>query len=122
MPSAAKSIAGSLRDTKELCCGLRQKSDAAALLHNAGYGIVDRNNKPVAPPESGDHLIPQADRLSLCARNYYVDPAREAGVAAGSIRAGTDRKSGVKGKCVPRRVELVGRRIIKKRQRNIQMV
>src|SRR3546814_3800509 len=89
MPSAAKSIAGSLRDTKELCCGLRQKSDAAALLHNAGYVIVDRNNEPVAPPESGDHLIPQADRIRLCARNYYVDPAREAGVAAVSIRAGT---------------------------------
>src|SRR3546814_11652231 len=51
--------------------------------------MVDRNNEPVAPPESGDHLIPQADRIRLCARNYYVDPAREAAVAAVSIRAGT---------------------------------
>src|SRR3546814_5034823 len=51
--------------------------------------MVDRNNEPVAPPESGDHLYPQADRIRLCARNYYVDPAREAGVAAVSICAGT---------------------------------
>src|SRR3546814_7478177 len=81
-------IAGFLRDTTKLSGGWRPKSDAAALLPNAGYVIVDRNNEPVAPPESGDHLTPQTDRIRPYARNYYVEPARAAGVAEVSHRAG----------------------------------
>src|SRR3546814_19557163 len=56
-------IAGFLRDTTKLSGGWRQKSDAAALLHNAGYVLVDRNNEPVAPPQYGAHLNPHTHRI-----------------------------------------------------------
>lgn len=84
----SKPIAGFLRGKTKLNGGWGQKDDAAALLHNAGYIIVDGDDAPVAPPQRYEHLISDADRIRLCARNYYVEPARDQGAAEVSIRAG----------------------------------
>ena len=84
----SKPIVGFLRGKTELNGGWGQKSDAAAQLHNAGYIIVDAEGAPVASPERYEHLITGADRIRLCARNYYIEPARENGKAEVAIRAG----------------------------------
>jgi hypothetical protein len=83
-----KPIVGFLRGKAKLNGGWGQKDDAAALLHNAGYIIVDSDDAPVTPPERYEHLIRNADRIRLCARNYYVEPARDKGAPEISIRAG----------------------------------
>lgn len=83
----SKPIVGFLRGNTKLNGGWGQKHDAAAQLHNAGYIIVDSDDVPGTPPEPSDHLIRNADRIRLCARNYYVEPARENGAAEVSIRA-----------------------------------
>lgn len=62
---------------------------AAALLHNCGFVIVDKDDKPVTPPEQYGHVIRGADRIRLVAVNYYIEPARESGANEVSIRAGT---------------------------------
>lgn len=85
----SKPIVGFLRGKTKLNGGWGQKADAAAQLHNAGYIIVDGDDTPVTPPERYEHLIGDADRIRLCARNYYIEPAREDGAAEVSIRAGT---------------------------------
>lgn len=84
----SKPIVGFLRGKTELNGGWGQKSDAAAQLHNAGYIIVDAEGAPVASPERYEHLIVGADRIRLCARNYYIELARENGEAEVAIRAG----------------------------------
>ncbi|HEY8594847.1 MAG TPA: AAA family ATPase [Devosiaceae bacterium] len=84
----SKPIVGFLRGKTELNGGWGQKSDAAAQLHNAGYIIVDAEDAPVSSPERYEHLITGADRIRLCARNYYIEPARENGEAEVAIRAG----------------------------------
>ena len=84
----SKPIVGFLRGKTQLNGGWGQKADAAAQLHNAGYIIVDADDAPVPPPERYEHLIRDADRIRLCARNYYVEPARENGAADIAIRAG----------------------------------
>ncbi|KQW77936.1 ATPase [Ensifer sp. Root127] len=83
----SKPIVGFLRGRTQLNGGWGQKADAAAQLHNAGYIIVDAHNAPVAPPERYEHLVINADRIRLCARNYYLEPARENGAAEVAIRA-----------------------------------
>ncbi len=85
----SKPIVGFLRGKTQLNGGWGQKADAAAQLHNAGYIIVDGDDTPVTPPDRNEHLIGAADRIRLCARNYYIEPARENGAAEVSIRAGT---------------------------------
>lgn len=84
----SKPVVGFLRGKTELNGGWGQKSDAAAQLHNAGYIIVDAEGAPVASPERYKHLIAGADRIRLCARNYYIELARENGEAEVAIRAG----------------------------------
>jgi hypothetical protein len=84
----SKPIVGFLRGKTQLNGGWGQKADAAAWLHNAGYIIVDADDAPVTPPERYEHLIANADRIRLCARNYYVEPARENGAEDIAIRAG----------------------------------
>ncbi|GMG81459.1 hypothetical protein LNKW23_06720 [Paralimibaculum aggregatum] len=84
----SKPIVGYLRGRTHLNGGWGQKSDAAAQLHNAGYIIVDADGAPVAPPERYEHLIAGADRVRLCARNYFIEPARENGEAEAAIHAG----------------------------------
>jgi hypothetical protein len=84
----SKPIVGFLRGKTQLNGGWGQKADAAAQLHNAGYIIVDADDAPVTPPERYEHLIRDADRIRLCARNYYVEPARENGATDIAIRAG----------------------------------
>ncbi|WP_457579567.1 AAA family ATPase [Ensifer adhaerens] len=83
----SKPIVGFLRGKTQLNGGWGQKADAAAQLHNAGYIIVDADNAPVTPPERYEHLVNDVDRIGLCARNYYVEPAREVGAAQVAIRA-----------------------------------
>lgn len=83
----SKPIIGFLRGKTQLNGGWGQKTDAAAQLHNAGYIIVDRDDTPVSPPEQYEHLINNADRIRLCALNYYIEPAREKGAADVAIRA-----------------------------------
>ncbi|WP_025393254.1 AAA family ATPase [Rhizobium leguminosarum] len=82
-----KPIVGFLLKKTQLNGGWEQ-SDAAARLHNSGFIIVDRDDKPVLPPERYDHLIRDADRIRLCALNYFIEPAREKGALEVSIRAG----------------------------------
>ncbi|WP_261320202.1 AAA family ATPase [Rhizobium leguminosarum] len=83
----SKPILGFLRGKTQLNGGWGQKADAAAQLHNAGYIIVDADNAPVTPPERYEHLVRDADRIRLCAHNYYVEPPRENGAAKVTIRA-----------------------------------
>jgi 5-methylcytosine-specific restriction enzyme B len=67
--------------------GWGQKADAAARLHNSGFIIVDQDDNPVPPPERYDHLIRDADRIRLCALNYFIEPARERDAPEAAIRA-----------------------------------
>lgn len=82
-----KGLVGFLLKKTELNGGWGQKTDAAARLHNAGFIIVDQDDKPVTPPERYDYLIRDADRMRLCALNYFIEPARERSVPEVSIRA-----------------------------------
>ncbi len=84
----SKPIVGFLRGKTQLNGGWGQRADAAAQLYNAGYIIVDGDDVPVTPPTRYEHLICDADRIRLCARNYYVEPARENGAVDVAIRAG----------------------------------
>ena len=83
-----KPVVAFIHETTELNGGWGQKSSAAAELHNSGFIIVDNDNKPVEPPERYNHLIRDADRICLCALNYYIEPARDRGADEVSIRAG----------------------------------
>ncbi|MEO6516827.1 MAG: hypothetical protein ABIP18_14475 [Steroidobacteraceae bacterium] len=82
-----KPLVGYILKKTTLNGGWGQKADAAARLHNAGYIIVDRDDKSVAPPERYSHLLRDADRIRLCALNYFNEPARERGATEVSIRA-----------------------------------
>jgi 5-methylcytosine-specific restriction enzyme B len=83
-----KPLVGYIMKRTTLNGGWGQKADAAARLHNAGYIIVDQNDEPVQPPQRYDHLLPDADRIRLCALNYFIEPAREKSLKEVSIRAG----------------------------------
>lgn len=83
-----KPLIGSILKKKELNGGWGQKPDAAARLHNSGFIIVGEDDKPVPPPERYAHLVRDADRIRLCALNYFIEPARERGEFEVSIRAG----------------------------------
>lgn len=83
----SKPIVGFVRGETELNGGWSQRTSAAVALHNAGYIIVNADNEPVTPPESAGHLIRDADRIRLCALNYYVELARENGAVEVAIRA-----------------------------------
>lgn len=87
-----KPIVGFVRNKTDLNGGWGQKDDAAARLHNSGFIIVDQDGAPVPPPERYEHLIRDADRIRLCALNYYIEPARESGAREISIRAGNMAK------------------------------
>lgn len=82
-----KPVIGFLLKKTELNGGWGQKTDAAARLHNAGFIIVDEDDRPVPPPERYDHLIRDADRIRLCALNYFIEPARENDAPEVTIRA-----------------------------------
>lgn len=82
-----KPVVGFLLEKTELNGGWGQKADAAARLHNSGFIIVDEEDKPVPPPERYDHLIRDADRIRLCALNYFIEPARERDASEVAIRA-----------------------------------
>jgi hypothetical protein len=86
-----KPIVGFVLGKTSLNGGWGQKTDAAARLHNAGFIIVDQDDKPVVPPKQYDHLIrnaEQAEYVRICALNYHIAPAREREDTRVSIRAG----------------------------------
>ena len=82
-----KPVVGYILKKTDLSGGWGQKTDAAARLHNAGFIIVAQDDKPVTPPERYEHLLRDADRIRLCALNYFVEPARERNASEVSIRA-----------------------------------
>ncbi|UIJ70323.1 hypothetical protein [Aurantimonas sp. HBX-1] len=84
----SKPIVGFLRGKTQLNGGWGQKADAAAQLHNAGYIIVDSDDKPIERPDQNSHLLSGGARVQLCAANYYIATAKEAGSPRVSIRAG----------------------------------
>lgn len=67
--------------------GWGEGAHAAALLHNAGFIIVTDRDVPIPPPESAPHLLRDADRIRLCALNYFLESAREQGASEVAIRA-----------------------------------
>lgn len=83
-----KPLIAFILNKRELNGGWGQKADAAARLHNAGFIIVDQNDQPVERPERYEHLMEGADRIRLCALNYFIEPAREKAARDVSIRAG----------------------------------
>ncbi|AZL61044.1 ATPase [Tabrizicola piscis] len=85
-----KPIVGFLlgKPANALTGGWSQPHDAAARLHAAGYIIVDQNDEPLPLPEQYTHLMRGAERARLVALNYFIEPAREAGVPSVTIRAG----------------------------------
>ena len=83
----SKPLVGFLLKTTDLSGGWSQKVTAASLLHNSGFIIVDQGDRPILPPEHYDHLIRDADRIRLCALNYFIEPARERGAIEVAIRA-----------------------------------
>lgn len=68
--------------------GWSQPGDAAARLHAAGYLIVDQHDTPLPLPDQHTHLMRGAERARLVALNYFIEPAREAGLPSVTIRAG----------------------------------
>jgi 5-methylcytosine-specific restriction protein B len=68
------------------------EESAATALHNAGYIIVDQADQPAPIPPDEPFLLRDANRIRLCALNYYISPAREQGKAQVSIRVGTLHK------------------------------
>ncbi|MEP2890178.1 AAA family ATPase [Tateyamaria sp.] len=83
-----KPLIGFILNKTELNGGWGQKADAAARLHNAGFIIVDQDDQPIERPERYKHLMEGADRIRLCALNYFIEPARENTAREISIRAG----------------------------------
>ncbi len=83
-----KPLVGFILKTSELNGGWTKISHAAARLHNAGFIIVDHDDKPITPPEQYNYLVDGADRIRACALNYFIEPAREGGANQVSIRAG----------------------------------
>ena len=83
-----KPLIGFILNKAELNGGWGQKADAAARLHNAGFIIVDQNDQPIERPERYEHLMEGADRIRLCALNYFIAPARERAARDVSFRAG----------------------------------
>jgi len=84
----SKPLVGYLLKKTELNGGWGQKADAAARLHNSGFIIVDQADEPVQARERYEHLISGADRIRLCALNYFIEPAREKRLKTVTIRAG----------------------------------
>lgn len=83
-----KPIVGFVRKETDLNGGWSTTESGAACLYNSGFIIVGQDGAPVKPPKPYDHLICEADRIRLCALNYFIEPAREGGANQVSIRAG----------------------------------
>ncbi len=67
--------------------GLTESRHSASVLHNSGFIIVDSDDQPVQVPPQ-DYLLSGAERIRLCALNYFIEPAREKGAKGVKIRAG----------------------------------
>lgn len=84
----SKPIVALARGLTQLNGGWSTPDSAASLLHNSGFIIVDNDGRPANVPADKPFLLSYADRIRLCALNYYVAPARERDEATVEIRAG----------------------------------
>lgn len=85
----SKPIAAIALGVHTLGGGWSRRDSAAALLHNAGYIIVDSDNVPEpVPVDDYPHLISGATRIRACALTNYIAPARDRGDASVEIVAG----------------------------------
>ena len=71
---------------KALGGGFGKPLTGASALHNAGFIIVSEDDTPVKVP-SKPFLVAGADRIRICALNYFIEPAREKSAKEVSIRA-----------------------------------
>ncbi|KKB80405.1 ATPase [Devosia soli] len=71
-----KAIVGHVLSTKDIHGGWNQPTGPVSRLHNSGFVIVDSNDLPIQPPDR-DYVLKGADRIRLCALNYFIAPARE---------------------------------------------
>lgn len=81
-------IVGHVLGSAGLNDGWSEKTNAAARLHDAGFIVVDAKNHPIQPPDGSDHLLHDAERIRLCAYNYFIEPAREKNASEVAIPAG----------------------------------
>jgi 5-methylcytosine-specific restriction protein B len=84
----SKPVVALAKGLPQLNGGWSTPDSAASLLHNSGFIIVDGDGKPVSVPTDKTFLLSYADRIRLCALNYYVEPARERNEETVEIRAG----------------------------------
>ncbi|MCY0146834.1 AAA family ATPase [Hoeflea sp. G2-23] len=82
-----KPIVGYLLSTTDIHGGWNQPSGPVSQLHNSGFIIVDAEDMPSELPDR-EYVLRGADRIRLCALNYFIEPAREQGASDVSIRAG----------------------------------
>ncbi|OLP57565.1 ATPase [Rhizobium rhizosphaerae] len=82
-----KPIVAFLLGTTDIHGGWNQPSGPVSLLHNSGFIIVDGDDTPSEIPKE-EHVLRGADRIRLCALNYFIEPAREQGATEVSVRAG----------------------------------
>ncbi|WP_313554724.1 AAA family ATPase [Agrobacterium cavarae] len=85
--SPTKPIVAFLLGTTDIHGGWNQPSGPVSLLHNSGFIIVDSYDTPFEIPKE-EHVLRGADRIRLCALNYFIEPAREQGATEVSVRAG----------------------------------
>lgn len=83
-----KPIVGFIRKETDLNGGWSTRNSGAACLYNSGFIIVNQHDAPAGPSKPYGHLVPDVERIRLCALNYYIEPAREADTLEVSIRAG----------------------------------
>ena len=81
-----KPIVGYILKSTDIHGGWNKSDGPVSRLHNSGYIITDRNDFPAIPPEKS-FFIRDADRIRLCALNYFIEPAREKAAKEVSIRA-----------------------------------
>ncbi len=82
-----KPVVGYLLNSIDIHGGWNQPSGPVSQLHNSGFIIVDADDRPSELPDK-DYVLRGADRIRLCALNYFIEPAREQGASEVSIRAG----------------------------------
>ncbi|WP_283195340.1 AAA family ATPase [Rhizobium sp. AN80A] len=82
-----KPVVAFLLGTTDIHGGWNQPSGPVSLLHNSGFIIVDSDDTPSEIPKE-EHVLRGADRIRLCALNYFIEPAREQGATEVSVRAG----------------------------------
>ncbi|ESZ86853.1 MAG: GTPase [Blastomonas sp. CACIA14H2] len=85
----SKPVAAIAAGAHTLGGGWSKRYTAASLLHNAGYIIVDADDRPEpVPAEQYPYLITGAERVRACALTNHIAPARDRGDVDVTIVAG----------------------------------